>query len=385
MSTQVKIKATNVLRRINSAKDTRVLLLQGGARSSKTYSVCQYIILQCLQKKTIVTIARGKLTWLRTTAMIDFFEVLETFEEYNPAGHNKSNYTYTFSNGSEILFTGLDESQKLRGRKQDIAWVNEANESSYEDFRQIIMRTKGQVILDFNPSEEFHWIYDKVQTREDCAFIQSTYKDNPYLDAELIKEIESLQTTDPDYWSVFGLGERGHSKELIYNYSLFSEMPQGVNVSYGLDFGYQHPTALIECGYIDGALYWREIIYNKYLSVGELVALMKDKGISNRASIYADSARPDIIKEIQKAGFNIQGATKRVYEDISLIKGQGLHIHRDSANLIKEANNYKWKRHTATNEILDEPVKFMDDAIDAARYGSIPLITKPKGTLRASF
>ena len=64
-------------------------------------------------------------------------------------------------------------------------------------------------MIDYNPSDEFHWIYDEVLTRDDCDFFQTTYKDNPYLSAQTVAEIERFKEADPDFWRVYGLGERG--------------------------------------------------------------------------------------------------------------------------------------------------------------------------------
>jgi hypothetical protein len=47
---------------------------------------------------------------------------------------------------------------------------------------QLIFRTDWKIILDYNPSDSFHWIYDKVIVRDDCDFFQTTYKDNPFLE-----------------------------------------------------------------------------------------------------------------------------------------------------------------------------------------------------------
>jgi len=75
-------------------------------------------------------------------------------------------------------------------------FINEANELTWEDFFQLNVRTTDKIILDYNPSDEFHWIYDKLIPRDDADFFITTYKDNPFLDKDLVNEIERLQDAD---------------------------------------------------------------------------------------------------------------------------------------------------------------------------------------------
>ena len=113
----------------------------------------------------------------------------------------------------------MDQPQKIRGRKRDLAFLNEANELTFEDWQQIIFRTNGRIILDYNPSDTFHWIYDRVIPRDDAAFYQTTYQDNPFLDQTIIDEIERLKETDEHYWRVYGLGERGTNRAQVFQFS----------------------------------------------------------------------------------------------------------------------------------------------------------------------
>ena len=167
--------------------------------------------------------------------MLDFFELLKQEGMYNEANHNKTDKTYML-NGNRVEFFGLDEAQKVKGRKRHLLYINEANEIEEESWRQLTLRTTGRIIIDYNPNMHEHWIYDKVLTRDDVAYIHSTYKDNPFLLPDQIAEIERYKTTDPDYYRVYGLGERAklrtgaefyhafnrgkHVKQLYYDKSL---------------------------------------------------------------------------------------------------------------------------------------------------------------------
>lgn len=180
----MKLTATPILEwLLNNPK--RVRVLEGGSRSGKTYSILQYIILYCQDAQSRgefkrITIARQKLTWLKATVLNDFIDILRQYDIYDDRDFHRSEMRYTLF-GCEVAFFGLDEPQKLHGRKQDLFWINEAIEATKDDFDQLEMRTTQFCILDYNPSRTKHWIYDSVLSRDDVAFNHSTVIDNPFV------------------------------------------------------------------------------------------------------------------------------------------------------------------------------------------------------------
>ena len=118
----------------------RFIINEGGSRSSKTYSLCQMVIVYCLQNPgKVVSIVRKTFPALRATVMRDFFEIMKDLEIYEKANHNMSENIYRFPNGSIVEFFSVDDEQKIRGRKRDLGWCNEANELWFEDFQQLNM------------------------------------------------------------------------------------------------------------------------------------------------------------------------------------------------------------------------------------------------------
>ena len=172
----------------NSKK--KIQIHQGGTRSGKTYSILTALIELCQKNNGLIfTICRKTFPALRATAMRDFFEILNNEDIYNPDFHNKSEATYVLY-GNMVEFISIDQPQKVRGRKRDVLFINEANEINLEDWRQLLLRTTGRVLIDYNPSDEFHWIYEEVIPREDAEFFRTTYKDNPFLPESVVMEIE---------------------------------------------------------------------------------------------------------------------------------------------------------------------------------------------------
>ena len=389
----MRIDSTIVFEK-NQAATSRIVVDEGGARSSKTVSLCQLFITETFRIKgqgKVFSVVRKTMPALRFTAMKDFFEELKKLDLYRESNHNKTDNIYHL-NGNEIEFFSVDDSQKIRGRKRYWLWANEANELRYEEWRQLILRTTGRAFMDYNPSDEYHWIYDKVLTRPDVTVIHSTYKDNPFLEPEVIKEIELLKDEDENAWNVYGLGLRGTSVATIYtHWSLVDALPEEVDEEiYGLDFGFNNPTALVQIGIKDQETYWKEKLYAKYMTNTELINHMLgwDRMSEDRRNawlnqgksesdiinlnipfdkiIYADSAEPQRIQELREAGFWVEPADKSVKDGIQTVKSKKMHITKDSPNVQKEVKSYKWKEKDGV--IIDEPVKVNDHSMDAGRY-----------------
>lgn len=370
MSRSLEIKTTPVFSKnweqINK-EDIRFIINQGGSRSSKTYSICQLLIVLCIKKPgTGVSIVRKSFPSLRGSVMRDFFEVMRELDLYKVSEHHKTENIYYFDNGSSVEFFSVDDEQKLRGRKRDILWANEANDLNFEEFNQLNMRTADKLIFDFNPSDNFHWLYELIE-RERSVLIHSTYKDNPFLPQAQVKEIEDLIKVDEGYYRVYALGQKSSGKSTIFtHWNYFDEGPLTYKTLWGLDFGYNHPTALIKCDFIDNKVFVKEIIYDSGLTSTDLINKMKELNVSGVEEIICDGARPEIIEELKRAKFNAKVAIKAVKDGIDSVKSTELFIDRSSLNLLKEISSYKWK--TSGDLILDEPVKLYDDAMDAMRY-----------------
>ena len=346
----------------------RFVINEGGSRSSKTYSLCQLVIIYCLQNNNkVVSIIRKTFPALRATVLRDFIEILKELNIYSVEDHNKSEHIYTFPNGSIVEFFSVDDEQKIRGRKRDIAWCNEANELYFDDFTQLNMRTESKLIFDYNPSESTSWLYELPT--EESILIKSTYKDNPFLPQSIRSQIEDLKRTDEALYQIYALGEKAISKSNIYsNWSFIPHRPaRFVNYVYGLDFGYNHPTALMRVYWCDNDIYIEPVIYESYLTTPMLIDKMQSFNVEKTVTIVADYARPEIIAELNNAGYDVQNANKVVKKGIDNIKTFGVLCQDDKA-IKKEYENYKWKK--VGDMITDEPVKMWDDAMDAIRYAT---------------
>jgi len=364
---ELEIRHTNVFRRNLEAVESgkRFIINEGGTRSSKTYSIIQLLIFFALSKKTSISVIRKSFPVLRGSILRDFLDIMKDLNIYKEKKHNKSNNIYEFDNGSTIEFFSIDLATKVRGRKRDICYINEANELMQEDFMQLAIRTTQTIIMDYNPSEAESFLYDL--TKDDRSIlIKSTYKDNTFLSKEIITEIENLINVDENYYKIYCLGEKPTSTSRIYtHFKQYVEDIQSDDYCYGLDFGYTHPSALIKCHFIGNKVYCEELIYESKLTAKDMVAKMKNVIMDNKP-IYADYSRPEIIEELRQNGFNIREAVKNVKAGIDTVKSTEVYIHHESLNTLREYRLYSWK--SQGERLLDEPIKLNDDSMDAIRY-----------------
>ena len=372
MPRELKIQATNVFQK-NWDASTRFVINIGGSRSTKTYSILQLLIVKALESETplVISIVRKSLPSLRISVMRDFFDILKSLDLYAVEAHNKTENTYML--GSTLIeFFSIDDAQKRRGTKRDILFVNEANEISYEDFFQLNIRTTQTVYLDFNPSEQF-WYNDKIQNRDDVTIIHSTYKDNPYLNQDQVNEIERLQFTDKQYYQIYALGEFAGAIDLVFSYTPVDDIPtsNAKLVALGMDFGFTNdPTTLVEIWKKDSDLYLNELMYDKGLTNQDIGDTMKQYGVDRYTEIIADSAEPKSIEEIRRMGYNIKPATKgpdSVLNGIDILKRHRIYVTKQSTNIIKELNGYKWVTDKDGNK-LNKPIDMFNHALDAVRY-----------------
>lgn len=360
----------------NSTK--RICVLQGGTRSGKTYSILLALIEFAYKNKgkgLYITIARKTMPALRGTSMRDFFDILKKENLYDERLHNKSNHLYTLY-GNYFEFISVDQPQRVRGRKREILFLNECNEFSMDEFIQLSLRTTFKIIIDFNPSEQYHWLYTQIidADRDDVDFHISTYRDNPFLEQSTISEIERLKEVDENLYRVFAEGQRGVATETIFPvFNIIDEIPDNAQpIALGLDFGFTaDPTSLIKVYKHDLNLYIDELLYERGLTNQDIANRIKQLGVDRSIEIFADSAEPKSIEEIfRMGGINIKPTKKgadSIRIGIDVLKRHKLNITKRSVNAIKEFRNYKWIKNK-NNEITNKPIDAFNHAVDSVRY-----------------
>lgn len=372
----MRIQATEVFTDIDDSikEGYRYIFLRGSTRSGKTIASLQYIIIECLRRPNIsATIARATQVSLKNTILVDFKDIMNTMDIWDWGTLNKVDNTYTFPNGSVIRFVGMDDTtSRLKGMKSDIALVDEVNSVDIDPFEQLNIRLSDWVLCPYNPElTPDHWIL-KYEERDDAKLLISNWRQNSFLDERTKKAIRDLKLTNPDLYEIYSEGRIVEPREKIFPEvkTFTGEIPESKQVYYGIDYGYSSdPTAVIKVTMVDNDLYVQEILYEKGLTNQDLAFLLKSKGVTREDAVVSDSSEPKSIQELNREGLNIIGVKKgsgSILYGIQKMKTFNIMIEETSENLIKEWNNYKFKKDRSGN-ITNVPIG-QDHAIDALRY-----------------
>lgn len=359
---------TTALKRIQSLTK-RIRIVQGGTSAGKTIGIILYLIDKAQREKVSISIVSESLPHLKRAAMRDFLNIMQEHRYYKEALFNRTDRIYNFETGATIEFFSVDEIGKVRGPRRDIIFINEANNISFETYEQLEVRTKQEIIIDYNPVSEF-WVHTDVIPKMDHDFLRLTYLDNEALDKRIVESIESRKDRE-NWWRVYGLGEVGFLEGSIYkDWEFINELPQEARLeAYGLDFGFTvDPTSVIAIYYLDDHYILDEKLYRAGLTNNQIGKLINQWP---EAPVVCDSAEPKSIEEIRMYGVNAVPSVKgtgSVNYGIQLVQDQKIKVTKSSINLIKEYRNYRWKLDR-DGKPLNTPEDVWNHALDAIRYG----------------
>ena len=368
-----KTKALTKLRSLNS----RTKIVRGGTSAGKTICILLILIDYAIKNRDKeISVVSESVPHLRRGAYKDFLGILKSMNRYKDVQLNKSTLKYTFTNGSYIEFFSTDQPDKLRGARRTDLYINECNNIPFDAYQQLIVRTSGNVWLDYNPSSVF-WVDKELIGKEDTDFVTLTYKDNDSLPVSIVNEIEKAKdkgntsTYWANWWRVYGLGELGSLEgACIPDWKEIDTVPNEARLlGYGMDFGYSvDPTTLIALYKWNDSYIFDEVLYKKGMLNRDIHRFLEANNI--KESITADSAEPKSIAELQQYGNNINGVSKgrdSVVYGINLINQNEIFVTSRSKNLKRELGGYVWAKDKEGNT-LQKPTGEHPDCIDAARY-----------------
>lgn len=329
--------------------------------SGKTRNTMIFIVLQCLNEVTKVSVVRQSLPVIKRSVLEDFKIVMRQIGQWDDRRFNKTESIYQFPNGSVIEFFSADDNQKLRGPYRDILYVNEANEISYDSFSALRQRTYKYTIVDYNPSfTEEHWLFPLMSDKRSFHFI-STFRDNIFLPKAVVEEIESYQTTNPALWQIFGLGQFAIVDGLVFPKENWDIIPNESYPSWkkeeviGLDWGFvTDPSTAVGVIILGDDIYVREIYY-------EYGLLTKD--IADRLEPYSGNYKycdidNRLITELEMNGVTLLYPTKKngesILSGIRIMNQKHIHITESSTDIIKEFRNYVYKKDRQGNTMYDQ-------------------------------
>ncbi len=358
----------------------------GGTRSGKTYSILQVFICQLLGEEqrgdapTINSVVSETYPHLKRGAIRDFKAIMQGFGYWHSENWSETDKIYRFANGSVLEFFSADNAGKVYGSARCRLFLNEAQHIDWETARQLFVRTSGLIVIDYNPTHEF-WAMTRIENKDNCIRIHSTYRDNEFLTAAQVREIED-QRGDKNWWKVFGEGEVGTLDGLIYEFDLCDALPpvsEGDRLTevQGLDFGFTNdPTARVQV-VADARvkeMWVRERCYRTHMRNADIVDDLRGDGVGRYVPIYADCAEPKSIADIASAGFRVEPCDKdapvrseKLRFQLQWMQGWKMHFTKDSVNLIHEARNYCWLKDANGNP-TNTPIDKYNHLLDALRY-----------------
>jgi phage terminase large subunit len=357
----------------------RKRIIQGGTWAGKTYGVMAVIIDHCTKlPNEHITVVAETIPAIKRGALKDFMQIMSDTGRFTQTRYNATDRVYKFANGSLIEFNSFDSVGKAQAAgKRTGLFINEAPYIAYEIADALIMRTSGNVWIDFNPTHEF-WAHTEVLTNDDAEFLLLKYTDNHAIPQTILDELQlKLKKAETSsYWAnwcrVYIDGEIGNLQGAVFpNWQQVSEVPKEARfLCYGLDFGFTNdPTACVAIYLLDNAYIIEQVIYQQGLVNRDIATLIKAHG--NKGVCVCDSAEPKSIQELKNLGIKAQPCDKgndSILHGIQLINSIDFSVTENSTDVISELRRYIWEKDKNGNT-TNTPIKVFNHAMDAMRYG----------------
>lgn len=369
----------------------------GSAGSSKSYFITQKLIVRACNEKIKILVCRRYGTTIRNTCFSLFKTILSKWKLTEEVQIRESDFRILFPNGSEIIFMGLDEETKLLSLDNIGAiFIEECYEVPKTIVEQLNLRMRGdspnqQIYMAFNPISRNHWLYDFCEINPPTSFIytHSTYKDNPFLNAEYIAELEEMYKRNPSKARIYCDGEWGVDSEglVITNWRKEEFEPMeltklGYEHRVGMDLGWIDKSAIIESLYDkqNHTIYVFNEFYKSGCQLSELANAIEDMGL-RKTKVYVDSAEPRSIDYFRNQGLNTVACLKgadSVKSGLMFLQDNLIIVHPKCKNFITELENFSYIKSKQTGEWTEDTTHEWSHAIDACRYGYSDIYTNKK-------
>ena len=379
--------------------DTRTQIFYGGSASGKSVFLAQRCVFDILRGGRNYLVCRAVGKYVPRSVWVEIQRVIRAWKAEHLFTYRIQAQIIECVNGHQILFTGLDDTEKLKsivpkiGAVTDI-WIEEATETDKADIKTLIKRQRGgksdypkRITMSFNPILQQHWIYkeyfesiewadDQVEYKSDeLSILKTWYIHNKFLTEGDVSDLES--ETDEYYYQVYTLGNWGVLGNVIFaNWrveDLSGMEDQFTNRRYGLDFGFSSDPAAVIASHYDRknkTIYIFDELYETGLTNDKLAELCID-AIGEELFI-CDSAEPKSIAELQQHGMAVAGAIKgkdSVLHGIQWLQQHTIIIDKKCVNTRNEFMQYKWKEGRDGEPVSPaRPLDKDNHLIDALRY-----------------
>lgn len=396
------------------------VILEGGARSRKTFSFIDFLIWYCLyyaDNRTIIII-RETYNSFKTTLFTDLEKALDEFGLDNPFKRAKDVESFRIRN-NKIHFKGADNPTAAHGAPSDLLYFNEMLPIPKVIFKNYTMRCSGFWVGDFNPSETQHWVFDEVITRPDIGHLRTTFLDNPLCPIGMKIEIMAYEPFAPGSydiindelwhngmpvsdtnqppphpenvingtaslfdWKVYGLGLRGAMQGVIFdNIVWIDEFPDYLGYIGVNDFGFtSDPNSFNKFSETEDCIFVEPLIYEPIETADVLSASIEVHDFDKEAAIVCDSSDKRVsekngtvqmVADLKDLGWDAikVSKVKSITYWILSMKKKKICIVKNALypKIKKEAENYKWMEINGI--LINQPIDKFNHFWDAVRYG----------------
>lgn len=369
----------------------------GSAGSAKSYFITQKLIIRACRGPIKILVCRRTGTTIRNTCFSLFKDILSKWKLTPYVKIRETDFNIKFPNGSEIIFTGLDEETKLLSLNNiGTIFIEEAFEVPKNIVEQLNLRLRGsapnqQILMAWNPISKNHWLYDfcEVAPPQSFLYIHSTYKDNPFLNEAYVKELEELYTRNPSKARIFCDGQWGVDSEglVLTNWRKqeFNPMElasQGLEHRAGMDLGWIDKSAIIDSLYDkdNHTIYIFNEFYKSGCQLSELATAIQRMNLT-KIKLYVDASEPRSIQFFKGEDINAVACAKgkdSVKAGLMFLQDNLLVVHPSCQNFITELENFSYKKSKQTGEWTEDTTHEWSHAIDACRYAYSDIYTNKK-------
>lgn len=410
--------------------DYEEYVLIGGYGSGKSYQIAFKLILKLLEERRRCLVVRQVFATVFYSCYSLFAEILKDMHLYTDDPFKfrnsrsfrnkhvlakKSPMSFQFPNGSEIIFNGMDDPEKIKSiNGVSIIWLEECSEMSEAAYLELQGRVRTpdvsmHFILSCNPVSKTNWVYKhffkrlddsgnevvllddkefydkKTLVKGNTYYMHSVPDDNPWLPKRYLWRLDKLKEYDYHLymvarWGQFGVqGLRVLPQFRVCKRGVFEERfwenverlgPE--NQFFGFDFGFEESFNAVISMSVDlenGILYiWDEIYRNhitddKFAQLPEMQRL-KDH-VDNLAMqgygkvIVADNEDPKAIQYYRQNGFRIRAcrnkfAGSRLSNTRKIKRFKKILCHPSCVNVIRELYDLTYAKKPNGDVIYDQ-------------------------------
>lgn len=400
-----------------------VAIYQGGYGSGKTWCGSLLGILLSQEYPGCRGLVGAKeYELVRKTTLVSYMEHLDNmgFIQGKDYTYNKVDKIITFSNGSEILFSALEDPEKFKSLNLHWAEIEEASQISDSSFKQLIGRLrntyKGKNWKDFryrlfghtNPQPDKGWIWRRFveNAKENYRLIIAPTTNNIYLPEHFVESMK--ESFDEEYYRINVLGEFGDyasglvvknfSEKNIKPMSYVPDLPLHLTWDFNVD-----PMSCIVAHKTDDAVYYIDEFVLENSSTQRTIDAVIQKYSAHQGDIIINGDASGDNRSTQSERSNyviIRNALQKHYPDKkikfdlrpynppiknriaafnAMVKNSNgkcrLFVHKNCKQLLYNIYNLKYK---VGSDIVDVPtysqiksdntLKFLEHPFDAASY-----------------